>query len=388
MPNNVLFLTLKVFSSTGGIEKVSRLAGKALHDLCSESRSSCRIYAMYDHPLELMEKYFPAPVFEGFKGNRVRFVLQSIRKGIEADLVVLSHINLLSVGYMIKKLSPKTRVILIAHGIEVWEPLPAWKKAMLRSLDLILPVSRFTKKKMLELYGLEEQKLVVVNNCLDPFLPKPIKKEKSVQLLEKYGLEKEARVILTLTRLSFSERYKGYDEVLMAIKALQHEEPNFRYLIVGKYDEEEKARLDRLIMQQGLENRVIFAGFIPDEELADHFNLADAYVMPSSKEGFGIVFIEALYYGLPVIAGNVDGSVDALGNGKLGLLVNPDQSNEIKVALQQVLSKKKTFAPSAEEVMNRFSFGVYKQRLRKALGFSFAAEESNEKKNSLCRLNP
>jgi hypothetical protein len=77
-----------------------------------------------------------------------------------------------------------------------------------------------------------------------------------------------------------------------------------------------------------------------------------------------------------------------LGNGKLGLLVNPDQSNEIKVALQQVLSKKKTFAPSAEEVMNRFSFGVYKQRLRKALGFSFAAEESNEKKNSLCRLNP
>lgn len=368
MPPRVLFLALKVFSATGGIEKVSRLAGKALWELCGEG-DRFSLHAVYDNDSQIMEKYFPATSFRGFGGNRVRFTVGSIRAGRGADWVVLSHINLLSVGYAIKKFSPATKLALIAHGIEVWQTLPAWRIAMLRACDRVLPVSRFTRDKMRDGYGLDEANLVVINNCLDPFLPQPVRGEKSPRLLEKYGLSAEHRVVLTVNRLSFNERYKGYDEVLMAIKALKRDEPLLRYLVVGKYDLAEKARLDRLVRQQGLEAEVVFAGFVPDEDLAEHFNLADVYAMPSRKEGFGIVFIEALYYGLPVIAGNTDGSVDALASGSFGLLVDPDRPAEIQAALEKVLHSKTPLVPSHEKVVNRFGFAIYKKALAEALGF-------------------
>ena len=72
-----------------------------------------------------------------------------------------------------------------------------------------------------------------------------------------------------------------------------------------------------------LSESVIFTGYVKDEEVAAHFSIADIYIMPSTKEGFGIIFIEAMFYGKPVIAGNKDGSADALQNGTLGILVNP-----------------------------------------------------------------
>lgn len=381
MKHNLLFLTLKVFSVTGGIEKVSRIAGKALHELCGDRGFSIDIYSAYDKDSDIDEKYFPASCFRGFRGRRDRFVFQSLRRGRTATVVMLSHINLLSVGYAIKKFSPGTRLVLLAHGIEVWQTLPAWKRRMLQACDLVLPVSHFTKAKMRSLHGLKEDSMRVINNCLDPFLPPLSCTQKCEGLLKRYGLTAENKVVLTLTRLSSKERYKGYDEVLMAVKALKSEMPAIKYLIVGKCDAEEKARLDRLIVQQGLQDQVILAGFVPDEELADHFNLADVYAMPSRKEGFGIVFIEALFYGKPVIAGNVDGSVDALSNGELGILINPDSSREIVEAIRRLLSST-AFLPNAAEVAGRFGYPVYKEALRQAMRSLFPPEQLPKEKEA------
>ena len=80
----------------------------------------------------------------------------------------------------------------------------------------------------------------------------------------------------------------------------------------------------KLVEEKNLTNNFILTGYIEDKELTDHYLLADVFVMPSTQEGFGIVFLEALVCGLPVIAGNKDGSVDALLNGKLGKLIDPD----------------------------------------------------------------
>src|SRR5205814_1963178 len=118
-----------------------------------------------------------------------------------------------------------------------------------------------------------------------------------------------------------------------------------RYLFAGKYDAAEKSRLDTLIKELNITGLVVFTGFVPDEKLAAHYSLATAYVMPSEKEGFGISFIEAMYYGVPVIAGNRDGSVDALCNGKLGTLVDPRNQEDITGAIQKVIENKKTFIP-------------------------------------------
>src|SRR5436190_23254877 len=121
MPDLTLFLTLRVFSATGGIEKVARAAGMALHELQrGQAEETLQIFSMYDDNGDANETYFPASMFKGFGKNKFLFVLAAIRKGVNSKQVILSHANLLLPGFLIKIFSPKTRLVLMAHGIEVW----------------------------------------------------------------------------------------------------------------------------------------------------------------------------------------------------------------------------------------------------------------------------
>jgi len=365
----MLFLTLKIFSATGGIEKVNRIAGKALYEIETErGKTNFRLYSMHDSNEDNIEnKYFSNSAFEGFNKHRGRFVYKSIRAGIKSDVVILSHINLLLVGFFIKVLSPKTKLILITHGIEVWKVFPTWKKYALKKCDLVLPVSKFTKDTMIRLNSFPGEQFKILNNCLDPLLPEALHEDKSKNLLDRYGFANDNIILMTLTRLSVKEKYKGHENVLYAIQKLIIANNNIRYLLVGKYDEAEKQRLDKLVHELGLSEFVVFAGFILDEEIAAHYNLADIYVMPSKKEGFGIVFIEALYYNKPVIAGNKDGSVDALCNGKFGLLVDPDDQKEIAEAIEKMISIPSNYLPDRNLLMEKFSYSTYKNNFKEII---------------------
>ncbi len=95
--------------------------------------------------------------------------------------------------------------------------------------------------------------------------------------------------------------------------------------------------MEQLIQQLNLPHHVILAGFIPDSELCDHYNLCDVFAMPSKGEGFGIVYLEALACGKPTLGGNQDGAIDALCHGKLGALVNPDDVGAIAQTIIQIL---------------------------------------------------
>lgn len=361
--NSTLFLTLCVFSAVGGIEKVNRVLGKALDDLGLETGQRAKIFSMYDNDEQVDEKYFPRYMFRGYNGQRLKYFIEAVRQGKKSDVVIMSHINLLSIGYLIKVLSPKTKVILITHGIEVWKSFSDTRNLMMDKCDYFVPVSQYTRDKMIELNGYPKEKFRVLNNCLDPFLPLPETEGKSEELLKKYGFTKDDKILMTLTRLSSKERYKGYDFVLETVKELKPEFPNLKYLVIGKYDKECKSRLDEKVESLGIKDSVCFTGFIPDNEISRHFNLADIYVMPSKKEGFGIVFIEAMYYGKPVIAGNKDGSVDALKGGDFGLLVNPESGEDITRAVREVMAHPDKYIPRHEKVMEAFSFETYKKNL-------------------------
>ena len=344
------------------------MAGKALYETGLKEDWKPAIYSLHGGTNEAGgNHYFPTLLFRGFKGWRFHFILRSTVTGCKAQTVLLSHINLLVVGYLIKFFKPSVKLVLLAHGIEVWKPLGWLKKRMLHKCDLILAVSHFTREKMIQLHGLNENKCRVLNNSLDPFLERPLIKEKDTALLGRYGLQPHHKVLLTVARMADTELYKGYDKVIEALALLVKEDASLRYLLVGKYGDAEKKRLDALIEKLGLSAIVKFAGFVPDAELADHFNLADIFIMPSEKEGFGIVFIEAMFYGKPVIAGNKDGSVDALCNGELGLLVDPGSVEEIGAAIKKMLGNPTAFLPDAKKLEMHFGYTGYKARLRKCL---------------------
>lgn len=370
MSRNILFLTLRVFSATGGVEKMSRIIGNVLEDHHQATAAEYRILSSHDKVDQAQrQRYFPVRRFTGYGLSRIRFVLSALYHGCRTDLLLLSHVNLLPVAWIIKKIRPSLRVVMMAHGIEMWQLPLGRKQRMLSCLNDVFCVSRYTKDRIVSLPELSQVRCVVMNNALDPFLEVPDagSRNRALDLRRRYGLQGQPFVLFTLTRMDASERYKGYDRVIEAMSQLNPEESDIVYLIGGSSDPAERAYVESLIQEKRLEGRVILAGFIADAELADHFQLADAYIMPSLYEGFGIVFIEALFFGKPVIAGNRDGSVDALLGGELGTLIDPLDVTAIREAIRSVRRSASPAESRYRRLMEVFSYPSYRQRFLDSL---------------------
>lgn len=367
----VLFLNLKAFSFTGGIEKFNRAFLKALADIDGEGNIEAHGWSVYDG--EADERYFPNSRYKGFRGKRLRFVFDIITSAFKFDTVILSHINLSFVAYPIKLLFPSKKIIVVTHGIEVWDELKGFKKKLLKKADKILAVSAFTKQRIASVHGIAESRISIFHNTLDPYFIYPTSFNKPEYLMKRYSLHPRAQIVFTLTRLTSTEKNKGYDHVIQVMPQLKKKYPQVRYFLGGKPDEKEKKRINNLVETNNITDCITLPGFISDEEVADHYLLADVFILPSQKEGFGIVFIEAMACGLPVIAGNKDGSVDALRNGELGTLLNPDSDEEILQGLDNVLHAIEKNAVSnakkelQQKVIDAFGFEVYKKRLREVL---------------------
>ena len=239
------------------------------------------------------------------------------------DLVITTHPNFTRALRHLKR-GRDLPYVSSMHGIEVWNlDSPPLLKGLSQAARL-LSVSQYTKDRVVSETGIDPSKIGVVPDTFDherfQIAPKP------EALLQKYGLTPTQPVILTVGRLSKSEQYKGHDVLIDALPAVKQQLPDVHYIIAGRGDD--AARLEARVCAAGLKESVTFAGFVPDDDLCDHYNLCDVFAMPSTGEGFGIVFLEALGCGKPVIAGNVDASVEAVDHGNLGALPGRDPALE------------------------------------------------------------
>ena len=363
----ILFLTLKTFSATSGIEKVCRLAGKALYEYSKQSNEDFRMYSLYDERKIKTEPYLPLAVFNGFGRRKFSFVIKSLEQGRKSKVVVLSHMNLLPYGYFIKLLSPKTKIILIANSVEGLKPFFISRRRMLKKINLVITVNDFIREKIKTVFYLPEEKFRVLDNCIDPFLPLPPGESRRNECRSSYAIAENDLVLMTLNRLYSNEKSKGYDKVLIAVKKLQASFPNIKYLFVGKYEAEERIRLDNIILDLGIEDAVIFTDFVPDAVLADFYNMSDVYIMPGDKEGYGFHFINALYYGKPVIAGRSGGVSDSRYGDNLGTLTDLRSQEDITTTIQKVMSNPKAFMPDRKLVMEKFGYAVFKDKWKQVL---------------------
>jgi glycosyltransferase involved in cell wall biosynthesis len=367
--SKVLFLNLTAFTLTGGIEKFNKCFLKALREIRNEDGGNVAAFSAHDK--EVDEKYFDTKDYKCFAGSRMPFVLQSIWAARKYDHIIIAHLNMAIIGKAVKMLFPKKKITVIVHGIEVMQPLTGYKKEVLNGADRVLTVSEFTKSKLMALQQTDNNKVRILNNTVDPYFPLPENFAINNDMRKRYGLKGTDKVMFTLTRMAHNEQYKGYDIVLQCLPELLQTYPDLKYVVSGKYDAQEKARVDEIIKQNGLEQVVTLTGFIDDSELIAHYQMADLFIMPSRGEGFGIVFIEAMACGLPVIAGNQDGSTEALRNGELGTLVNPESKEEIINAVTRFFSKPVLTEADKKDLQQRtlghFGFNVYKARLKNIL---------------------
>ncbi|MDZ8188198.1 MAG: glycosyltransferase [Nostoc sp. ChiSLP02] len=294
------------------------------------------------------------------------FASQIIGYGIlqSPSLIITSHLNFSVATYLLKRLIGIPYWV-VAHGIEVWNLQNSNLQTALKYADKILAVSHYTRDRLLQEQNLDPDKVVVLPNTFDAnnfqIAPKPD------SLLKRYGLKPEQPIILTVARLSQSEHYKGYDKILAALPQIRQAIPDVRYILVGKGDD--KPRIEQLISQYQLEDCVTLTGFVADEELSSHYQLCDLFAMPSKGEGFGIVYLEALGCGKPTLGGNQDGAQDALCQGELGALVDPDDINAIAKTIIQILQgtypNPLIYQPETlrKKVIEKFGFEQFKKTL-------------------------
>jgi phosphatidylinositol alpha-1,6-mannosyltransferase len=359
----ISFLVLTAFSNMGGIEKFNRAFMKALDDLSTPLQMHSQLASMHDSSFDV--QYTGNQPYVACNGNRILFVLRSILNAFRQDVIILGHINLALIGVVVKLLAPHKKVVVICHGVEVFTPVGSLKKTLLRKVDHILAVSSFTKQQLMEQQQVPAEKITIFPNTIDPFFTLPQQFDPPAYLQQRYQIAAGEKVIFTLTRINRNEGYKGYDTLIRVIPALKQANLPFKYILGGKADAAEQQRIQQLIRELQLEEQVIMPGFISDEEIADHYRLADVFAMPSKKEGFGIVYLEAMACGLPVIAGNKDGSTEALQFGKLGTLIDPDNPAALTAALMQVLRQPHKPKPLQVQgdMLTYFSFERFRERL-------------------------
>lgn len=211
-------------------------------------------------------------------------------------------------------------------------------RRILREAKMVVVDSSFTEKEYLD-FGVLPDKIVKLTPGVDTdvFIPK----KKDEKLIEKHSL-KNKTVIMTVGRL---DERKGHDMVLETIPGLLADYPEIVYLIVGKGREEE--RLKEIILKKGLQNSVIFSGYVPENQLPDYYNLCDIFILPNriteksalrgDYEGFGIVFLEAGACGKPVIGGRSGGVAESIQDGVTGILVDPHSVEDISRAIRSLL---------------------------------------------------
>jgi phosphatidyl-myo-inositol dimannoside synthase len=340
--SSCLFCFLEIFSSEGGIQSYIQDILKAYLSLTAAKNfpPQAEVLLLRDapdchNPFESKNLKFSYLKTDPAWLGRFKFATKLLTCLVQKrpQRVFCGHIKL---APLIKTLCQPLGIpyTILTYGKEVWETLPLKYQIAMRQADRIWTISRYTRDRTCELNNLNPEKFQIVPCTVDEKLftigPKPL------HLLEKYDLT-GAKILMTVARLRSTDSYKGVDVTIQALPEIAKSFPNVKYLVIGRGDD--RPRLAKLATDLGVAERVIFAGFVPTADLAAHYQLADAYVMPS-QEGFGIVYLEALACGIPVLAGDADGSADPLQDGKLGWRVPHRDPAAVAVACVEMLQGK------------------------------------------------
>lgn len=364
-----IFVFIEVLGCEGGIQSYIKDVLSAYGQLDGAPKAD--VFLLRDGPETPPDFEVGSLQFHYFKSersmvSRIHMTLALTRQLIrqQPTHVFCGHINLAT---MISRLCKTFNVpyTVLTYGKEVWYPLPPKDQKALASAHSIWTISRYSRDLACQANQLDPRKIhmlpcVVDGDTFYPDDPKP-------QLHQKYGLEPNIPILMTVARLWPGDIYKGVDVTIRAMPILVKKFPKLQYLVIGRGNDQ--PRLAKLATDLGVENHVIFAGFVPTEDLIDHYRMATVYVMPS-KEGFGIVYLEAMACGIPVIAGNDDGSADPLQDGRMGWQVPHRNPEAVAAACVEALQGNDPRCNGVwlrQETLQQFSAGALTRQLAQLL---------------------
>jgi glycosyltransferase involved in cell wall biosynthesis len=353
---NYLLLAPELFSSEGGIPRILRLYLKATCELAHRD-DKVRFVTLNDGAVgsEELRRYSTSSLFEWEACNRskLRFVSAALRMARRSDRIICGHLAQLPVAWMASKLRPGLSYYLVAHGIEVWRPYTLLERRALRGARRIFCVSNFTRTQLLARCPLPEEQSSVLYNALDPFI-----EERSAARPAEGG-----PIILSVSRLSVADNYKGIGHLISAMPAIRAEIPGARLRIIGRGDALPglQAEASRLNLADGVE----FAGYVSDHDLVAEFAACRLFALPSEKEGFGLVYLEAMANGRPCL-GARSGGVPEVIDEDTGVLVDYGDVEGIGAAIVASIRKDWSLEALARR-SHSFSYLRFKERLASLL---------------------
>lgn len=278
-------------------------------------------------------------------------VLLTIPK-VRPDYICCGHLNFVTLCLIIKMLF-KIPYTLALYGIEIPGIKSSAKIKAVSNAFLLITISEYAKNLILEQLPETMERIYILPSAVDGSIFKI--KDRNRDLQKQYGLEKRP-LILSLARLSTKE-HKGQDRVIQALPLVLDAVPNAVYLVVGDGIDE---RVNTLMYQYPeLRNSIVFTGPIANDQRIDYYNLSDLYILPSKFEGFGIVFIESLACGVPVIASDGYGCRAGLLNEELGLVIPPDNIAAIAKAIVSILNRTAPSRLFERETLRQRTLKVY-----------------------------
>lgn len=358
MQPSILYLVPDLFGPPGGIARYCQMICRSL----LEAEILPHVFSLLDKPSVAhdADSILSGLIYQPCYGSRKAFVARAIWAAVtkRPALILVGHPYFAPLGFCLSRLVHVPYVVFI-YGIEVWTQLAPIRKWTLQHADQIISISRFTAQQAIQVNGVTPSKVRVLHNCLSPIFQQPAERPQ----------ERRKLSMLTVARIHPVDQYKGHAYVIRAMVRLRDRFPNLVYDVVG--DGLSRPELEKLADELGVADVVRFHGLVTEEALRCHYANADVFIMPSSGEGFGFVFLESMAHGIPAIGGNLDATPEVIVNGVTGFLVNPTSVDSIVESASLLLSntqlREDMGRAAAQHVNQNFGFQGFQQQLKRYL---------------------
>jgi phosphatidylinositol alpha-1,6-mannosyltransferase len=306
---------------------------------------------------------------------KLEFALKGLWQAVkwQPNLIICTHLAVGPIGWLARRVA-RIRYWIVVHGIEGWAELPKLKRIALYGADRLLVTSTFSKDQLQKRHAIKDECVLRLPCAVDDSIL-AADRCPSAPLRNDWGGK---RLVLTVGRMASTERYKGHDIALRALPSIVDKIPNLIYVVVGEGDD--RPRLEGQARDLGVADHVVFTGEVSDAELAAFYRRAEIFLLPARTvidphhpkgEGFGIVFLEAMAFGKPVIGPDYGAPAELIRDGECGLLVDPENPAAVAQALLRLLSSpdlaKRMGESARQRIRKHYSFDSFCRRLKELL---------------------
>ena len=367
--SNNLVVCTDLFTLTGGIQRFNQVISYTLDLVFQEDGIKSHIVSLKDSPNRISSHQVGSLTgvkIYGSEGSKIRFMVSIIKLvfGKKPGLIILTHINLAPIALFLRVISRYKKTLLVLHGFEAWDKVNWLSYLGIRCCAGFLSVSYYTKIKFCERNNVSQEKVFIINLTTGHEWDGSVVRSEIFPVKHPY--------LLCVSRLEpVHAYYKGVDKTIRAIAALARSGRLGGYHLVIVGEGEDQDRLIELAESEGITHLVHFTGRISDIELKSYYAHCDMFVLPSTKEGFGLVYLEAMSFGKSVIASQEGASNEIVVDGLTGYLV-PDGdidalAGKISLLIESKDERERLGKAGQDRYLENFTFSKFVERLKTAL---------------------